>query len=89
MNKKFDPVLLGSFLLLLGVSVVMVTSASIPVTEKYQVSDFYFFFQHLIHVIIGILCCLLIYVLNVNQSQSPSEAVTNLCKCRFSVTMHL
>lgn len=58
MNQKepsiFDHTLFISFILLLVVGVVMVTSASIPITQKYEVKPLYFATNQLIYVMMGL-----------------------------------
>ena len=59
----FDPILLFSFLSLLGLSIVMVASASISITERYNVPDFYFAIHHAIYLGFS-LCCFFFANLN-------------------------
>jgi cell division protein FtsW len=58
----FDPILLFSFLLLVGFSIVMVASASISITERYNVPDFYFAIHHAIYLGFS-LCCFFLLTL--------------------------
>ncbi len=58
----FDPILLLSFLSLLGISIVMVASASIAIAERYNVSDFYFVIHHVIYLVFS-LCCFFLLTL--------------------------
>jgi cell division protein FtsW len=51
----FDPILLFSILFLLGFSIVIVSSASVAITEKYNVSDFYFTINQIINIIVSLI----------------------------------
>lgn len=56
----FDSVLLFSILLLLGFSIVIVSSASVAITEKYNVSDFYFTINQIINIVASLICSFLL-----------------------------
>lgn len=64
-----DRILLFNFLFLLGFSLIMVTSASIPITEKYHLPVFYFLFNHFIYIIFSLLCVFLITLVPIKYLQ--------------------
>lgn len=72
-KEKFDTVLLFGFLSLLLFSVVIVASASMPIAEKYNVSDFYFTVHHVIYVIISLLACFFITFVPIKHIQKISN----------------
>ena len=55
--EKFDSLLLFSFLSLLMFSLVMVSSSSISISEKYRVTDFYFTIHHLLYLTVSLGAC--------------------------------
>lgn len=55
-SNLIDPCLLFSFFGLICISIVMVASASISITEKYNVSCFYFASHHGIYLVISLGC---------------------------------
>lgn len=71
-TQKFDSVLLFGFLFLIFFSLVMVSSASISVAERYYVPDFYFVIHHLIYLTIGLLGCFLITLIPIKYLQKYS-----------------
>ena len=71
-KQKFDSILLFGFLFLIFFSLVMVSSASISVAERYYVPDFYFFIHHLIYLTISLLGCFLITLIPIKYLQKYS-----------------
>ena len=68
----FDPILLLSFLCLLGFSIIMVTSASISITERYNVPDFYFAIHHIIYLGFSLCCCFLLTLIPIKYIEKFS-----------------
>lgn len=64
-----DRILLFNFLCLLGFSLIMVTSASIPITEKYNLPVFYFLVNHFIYIIFSLFCVFLITLVPIKYLQ--------------------
>jgi cell division protein FtsW len=71
-KQKFDSILLFGFLFLIFFSLVMVSSASISVAERYYVPDFYFVIHHLIYLTISLLGCFLITLIPIKYLQKYS-----------------
>lgn len=71
-KHKFDSILLFGFLFLIFFSLVMVSSASISVAERYYVPDFYFVIHHLIYLTISLLGCFLITLIPIKYLQKYS-----------------
>jgi len=53
-STKFDKWLLLSFLTLVSISLVMVASASIPITERMHLPTFYFIFHQGVYILLGL-----------------------------------
>lgn len=58
--ELFDHLLFISFIALLITGIVMVTSASIPITQKYEVNSLYFAINQLSYAILGLLLMFII-----------------------------
>lgn len=67
-----DRILLFNFLCLLGFSLIMVTSASIPITEKYNLPVFYFLVNHFIYIVFSLFCVFLITLVPIKYLRSLS-----------------
>jgi cell division protein FtsW len=52
---NFDKWLLLSFLALLAIGLVMVTSASMPIAERLKLSTFYFAYHQFFYICLGLL----------------------------------
>lgn len=74
-NKKiisFDKWLLFSFISLLTVGVIMVTSASMPIAERLHLSTFYFAYHQFFYVCIGLAAFFLITKMPIDYLQKQS-----------------
>ena len=71
-NLLFDRMLFGNFLFLLSFSLVMVTSASIPITEKYNLPVFYFLINHFVYVVFSLFCCFVLTLIPIKYIEKFS-----------------